>query len=236
MLPTTLTRRPSALLLDAGDTLLFIDTQALADALALHGETVEPARLQDTMFAAKRAYQASVAKHHNHEDGWSILMREVLVGSGVALTRASALLGPLRAIHDEFYFWRNVPSELPAALERARAAGIRLGVISNSEGKIESMLARVGLREPFEFVIDSHIEGVSKPNPEIFRRALVRLGVEGAEAIYAGDIPEVDVHGANGAGLHGVLVDAFDHYVTRTDVARVRSVAQLVDELVALPV
>ncbi len=235
MLPPALTRRPSALVLDAGDTLIFVDTQAIADALALHGHSADPVRLQDAMFGAKRAYQALVARSGNHEDGWSVLMREVLVRSGIEAELAPALLPKLRAIHDELYFWRKVPPELPDALARAKDAGIRLAVVSNSEGKIEAMLARVGLREPLDFVLDSHHEGVSKPSPEIFRRAPRRLGVSAASAIYAGDIPEVDVHGANAVGMHGVLVDAFDHYVERTDVARVRSVAELDDELIALP-
>jgi putative hydrolase of the HAD superfamily len=91
------------------------------------------------------------------------------------------------------------------------------------------------LRDAFEFVIDSHLEGVSKPNPEIFQRALTRLAVPASRAVYAGDLPEIDVVGARAAGMHGVLVDAFDHYADRPDLPRVRSVAQLIDELLALP-
>lgn len=235
MLPPTLRRRPHALLLDAGDTILFMDESALVAALAQLGEQVEPQRITASMFAAKRAYQEVLKRSERHEDGWSVLVKALLVEAGVSAERATAHLAPLRRIHDDFYFWRKVPAEVPAALQRARAAGMRLGVISNSEGKLESVLTRVGLRAPFELVVDSQLEGVSKPNPEIFRRTLQRMNVAPEAALYAGDIPEVDVQGAARAGMHGVLVDAFDHYGDRPELPRVRSVAQLVDELLQLP-
>jgi HAD superfamily hydrolase (TIGR01662 family) len=230
-----LTKRPQALLLDAGDTLLFFDAEAVAYELGVLGVTVEPAALDGALHVAKRAYQARLATGHHHEDGWNVLVGELLVGAGVAPAVAQKHLPALRRIHDDFYFWRKVPDELPAALERARDAGIKLAIVSNSEGRLRSVLERVGLFSHFELVIDSHLEGVQKPDPEIFRRALVRLGVHAERSVYAGDIPEVDVHGAERVGMHGVLIDAGGHYAALTSVARAPSVADLIDALLALP-
>ena len=56
----------------------------------------------------------------------------------------------------------------------------------------------------FDTVLISDAEGVSKPDPEIFRRALERLGVDAAHACYIGNHPEVDVAGARAAGLKAV--------------------------------
>jgi HAD superfamily hydrolase (TIGR01662 family) len=238
MLPASLRHRPAALLLDAGDTLLFLDCNAVSEALAQLGEQVAPARLAATVFDSKRAYQDMLVRGRGHEDGWSVLVRAMLTGAGLSAERSVELLPGLRRLHEDFYFWRKVPEELPRALARARGAGIRLGVISNSEGRLQSVLERVGLGPELEIVIDSHLEGVSKPDPEIFRRALARMQVEAGRAVYAGDIPEVDVLGARAVGMHGVLVDAFDHYAgsaAHAELPRVRSVAQLVDELLALP-
>jgi putative hydrolase of the HAD superfamily len=106
--------------------------------------------------------------------------------------------------------------------------GIRLGVVSNSEGHIEALLQHVGLGVHLELVVDSALEGVHKPDPEIFRRALTRLGVEPRQAIYVGDIPAVDVGGARAAGMEGVLIDAFGHHRDYADAPRVESVAELV--------
>ena len=231
---TEVGNRPQALLLDAGDTLLFLDPQAVADALAQHGHQVEPTAVQEAVHPAKRRYQQALSDGMNHEGGWSILVRAVLEQVGIADARARELLPALRRIHDDFYFWRRVPPELPAALVRAREAGLRLGVISNSEGRASHVLQRVGLRGHFELVVDSHLEGVNKPDPEIFERALHRMGVAPQHAMYAGDIPEVDVRGAENAGMRGVLIDAFDDYAGRTDLQRFESVAQLVEHLLRL--
>lgn len=230
-----LNKRPQALLLDAGDTLIFFDASAVAAELAALGVTVDPVKLEGALHQSKRAYQARLATGHRHEDGWNVLMSELLTLAGVAAATALQHLPTLRRIHDDFYFWRKVPDELPAALERARAAGLKLAIVSNSEGRLRYVLERVGLESHFELVIDSHLEGVQKPDPEIFRRALVRLGVHAERSVYAGDIPEVDVHGAERVGMHGVLIDGGGHYATLPNVARARSVADLIDALLALP-
>ena len=235
MLPASLTARPLALLLDAGDTLLFMDYEALSQALRTLSVSVAPERLERGMFVAKSAYQTVVRESTRHENGWFVLVRSLLLSAGIPAPEAEPLLAPLRQIHDDFYFWRQVPAELPTALDRARDAGIRLGVVSNSEGRLLSVLQRVGLAEHFEVVIDSHLEGVAKPDPEIFARALFRMHLPAERALYAGDLPEIDLVGAQAAGMHGVLVDAFDSYRARPELPRVSSVGQLVDELLALP-
>lgn len=229
------TTRPAALLLDAGDTLIFCDADAVAAAARAEGVAIDAACIDAGMHAAKRRYQESLVRGRgSHEDGWSLLVHELLVLAGVASERARAILPALRRAHDDFYFWRKVPAGLPDALTRARTAGIRLGVVSNSEGRLLSVFERVGLAPHFEVVIDSHLEGVQKPDPEIFRRALARLGVAPERAIYAGDIPEVDVLGARAAGMEGVVIDAFGHYAG-SHWPRTGSVAQLVDALLELP-
>jgi putative hydrolase of the HAD superfamily len=234
LLPLPLERRPEALLLDAGDTLLFLDASAITAALADEGVQLAAAAIDAASHAAKQRYQHALVSGQHHEDGWSVLVHELLVRAGLDGVSARRLLPALRRVHDEFYFWRRVPEGLPEALSRARAAGLRLGVVSNSEGRIASVLERVGIAAQFEIIVDSHHEGVHKPDPEIFRRALARLQVAPERALYAGDIPEVDVLGARAAGMAGVLVDAFDHHAG-SSWPRVPSVEVLIDGLLALP-
>jgi putative hydrolase of the HAD superfamily len=231
----SLHHRPAALLLDAGDTLIFFDGQAVADVLRADGIAADPARIEAALHPAKRRYPLHLARGRSHLDGWSLLMQDVMEIAGVAADAALAALPSLRDAHREFNFWRRVPAGLPEALERARAAGLRLGVVSNSEGRLREVLERVGLYARFELVLDSQLEGVHKPDPEIFRRALARLGVGADTALYAGDIPEVDVLGARGAGMAGVLVDAAGHFADAPEWPRVASTTELIDHLLALP-
>jgi putative hydrolase of the HAD superfamily len=55
-------------------------------------------------------------------------------------------------------------------------------------------------------VIDSSLVGVEKPDPAIFLAALDSLGVGPEEALYVGDLYEVDVVGARAAGIEAVLL------------------------------
>ena len=52
-----------------------------------------------------------------------------------------------------------------------------------------------GLRDYFDVVVDSALVGVEKPDPAIFQAALDALGVAPEEALYVGDLYEVDVVG-----------------------------------------
>jgi putative hydrolase of the HAD superfamily len=163
-----------------------------------------------------------------------VLVRELLTLAGLGPDAARSALPVLRRMHDDLNLWRRVPPELPPALARARDAGLRLGVVSNSEGRLASVLERLGIGAYFEVVVDSQLEGINKPDPEIFRRALARMQVLPERALYAGDIPEVDVLGARAAGMQAVVIDPFDHHAGSAW-PRVPSTAVLIDALLALP-
>jgi putative hydrolase of the HAD superfamily len=90
-------------------------------------------------------------------------------------------------------------------LAALRAAGFRLGLITNGSVRMQSSkLECLALPPLFDTILISDAEGVSKPEPEIFRRALERLGVEAAQACYVGNHPDIDVAGAKAAGLRAV--------------------------------
>ena len=133
----------------------------------------------------------------------------------------------LRTAHDELNLWRRVPDGLTEGLADAKRAGLRLGVVSNSEGSIAELLSHVGLGDVFEVVVDSGVEGISKPDPEIFHLALSRMGVEAGDAIYVGDVPSIDVDGARAAGLSAILIDAFHHYPNYAAAPKIRAVTEL---------
>jgi HAD superfamily hydrolase (TIGR01509 family) len=222
------------LLLDAGNTLVFLDHAAVADIVTSHGAVrtdgaaVDGETLRRVEGAAKRKYEQLMAAGYSHEDGWGLYLRALLVEAGVSEATAKDMIAPLRRAHDAFNLWRRVPPGTTEALQRARAIGMRVAVVSNSEGMLPALFRRVGLAESIERVIDSHDEGVRKPDPELFRRALAKLGVQASEAIYLGDIPGVDVVGANAAGIDAVLVDPFEFYPSFAG-KRVASIVEWVD-------
>ncbi len=200
------------LLLDVGNTIAFLDGMAIAEVVREQGIDVDPTRLRSVEGRAKRRYESLMKEGVSHEEGWGLYLATLLEEAGLSSAHARAMLEPLRRAHDRLNLWRRVPSELGPALERVRALGIRIAIVSNSEGRLPELLEHVGVAHHFEAIIDSHNEGVRKPDPEIFRRALARMRIRPEDAVYLGDIPGVDVDGANAAGIRAILVDPFGFY------------------------
>ncbi|HWK89487.1 MAG TPA: HAD-IA family hydrolase, partial [Longimicrobium sp.] len=134
----------------------------------------------------------------------------------------------LFARHQEQNLWGIVRERTAETLEELRARGYRLGVISNADGRVEPLLEAVGLRPHFDFVIDSGLVEIEKPDPRIFRMGCERIGVEPREAAYVGDIYEIDIVGARGAGMRPILIDPLARFAEH-DVDRIRGIHDLLD-------
>ncbi len=109
--------------------------------------------------------------------------------------------------------WSRVPAGVPEALARAKQAGLRLVVVSNSDGGIDKKLARARIDHYFDAIVDSGSVGVEKPDPRIFEIALERAGCAASEALHCGDLEVVDVRGAERAGLRAVLLDPYGDWL-----------------------
>jgi putative hydrolase of the HAD superfamily len=128
--------------------------------------------------------------------------------AGVPGDRMTEVRTRLYQMHQERHLWCSVPEHTRESLQRLKAAGLQLGIVSNSDGRVEQALMAAGLREYFDVVIDSSTAGIEKPDPAIFRAALDALGVAPEEALYVGDLYEVDVVGARAAGIEAVLLSS----------------------------
>jgi len=100
-------------------------------------------------------------------------------------------------------------SDTRRCLDQLRSERRALGVVSNStsEAAVRRILDRVGILDYFARILSSGTEGVEKPNPEIFRRAVERLAVKPDETLYVGNLAYTDAKAATAAGLHGVWLN-----------------------------
>jgi|SRR5580704_2541469 HAD superfamily hydrolase (TIGR01549 family) len=121
--------------------------------------------------------------------------------------------------------WDQILPGTRDALDRIRQK-FRIAVISNADGRIESVLSRCGIAECFESITDSGIVGVEKPRAEIFEAALKTMKARPDESLYVGDVYSVDYVGARNAGMEAVLFDVAGAYRDR-ELPRVESLAQL---------
>jgi len=127
--------------------------------------------------------------------------------------------------------WKMVMPRVPEALGRLRDLGLKLSVVSNSDGTVEQSLIAAGLRPYLSAVIDSAIAGHEKPNPRIFTHALNTCGARPERTLHVGDIYHADVAGARGAGIHAMLLDPFDDWTMVTDCVRVSDLWAVADLL-----
>jgi len=117
------------------------------------------------------------------------------------------------------------------ALNHLRELGLILGLISNVDRDITSLCQELGLSVLLQVVITSQEMGFNKPQPEIFQEALKQTGVKSSEAIYVGDQYQIDVVGANEAGMRGVLLDRGGYFEDITDCPRIRSLTEVTEHL-----
>jgi putative hydrolase of the HAD superfamily len=92
--------------------------------------------------------------------------------------------------------------EMLAAVRRARAAGIRTGLVSNSMGA--GRYDRATFPELFDGVVISGDVGLHKPQPEIFLLGAERAGVSPEECVFVDDLRE-NCEGAEAVGMTAVL-------------------------------
>jgi putative hydrolase of the HAD superfamily len=216
----TASRRLRAIFFDAGNTLLTMNYEAIAGALAEHGRPVGPAAVEEAELRARVRLDAHLgpqARPRLGGDGsrstesasaQGYYLRYILEYLGVTSEREIEDLSRWRrAYNPPVGLFHLAHPAAGAALRRVEEAGLVAGVISNSNGSVRSVLEATGLAAHLDFVVDSAVVGVEKPDPRIFSIALGEARVEPAEALYVGDLYSVDVLGARAAGIEAILLD-----------------------------
>jgi putative hydrolase of the HAD superfamily len=199
------------LFFDAGNTLVFPNFGLISEKLAARGPKVAPEELERGEQKARfKLDDPDLIRSSNDHSRWTLYFETIFRYCGV--TESSLVrdvLAELQAIHRVSNLWEIVPPEVPAALEALKPR-YRLSVISNANGTVREKLRRVGLLDYFETVLDSHEEGIEKPDPRIFQAALQRTGARADRSLYIGDMYHIDVAGARAAGMEVVLLDPAD--------------------------
>ncbi|MGH8942247.1 MAG: HAD family hydrolase [Acidimicrobiia bacterium] len=213
----TTPNRPEAILFDAGGTLILQDPEEMGRRL---GTVIEPRRAHRAHYEAMAEY--SDLRLAGEDVDWDWWMERYFTILGVV----DPHLAGEKTDHG-YGLWNRALEGVGNAVQQLRDSGVRVAVVSNSDGSVRGSLGTAGLLDLFEFVIDSHEVGVSKPNPKIFLAALDRMDLKPSKAWYVGDSVFHDVNGARAAGLsRALLVDPYG--LGPKDVSTIGSVAELV--------
>jgi putative hydrolase of the HAD superfamily len=215
-------------LFDAGGTLVQInrhrlDTALLAEGVTAHdldGALWRTLALVDTEYTPGTPYEQWFPQ-------WLARFAAAVAVPVDVFSRA------WRAADEPALLWDEPAPGAVACLTRLRDAGVRVGVVSNSDGRIGDALGRAGLAPLIDCVVDSGVVGVEKPDPAIFAHALAALGLDAGHTWFLGDTVRYDAAGAEAAGLVAWVIDhGGTHRLTYP--RRVTSLRAFADTVLAL--
>ncbi len=201
-----------------------------AEVLGRHGLEVEPTAVRRTVRqvwqefgCATRLGEDRFSTHPEGCRGWwgrflDRVCEHLRVGPPSAFAKAELFD---RFGHAEAW---EVYGDVADTLDRLRAGGLKLGVISNWDHRLPRLLDLLGLGPRFEAVVYSQEVGGEKPFPFIFRRALECLGEPAERVLHVGDRPDHDVEGARAVGIRALHLDRYDG---EGDLSDLRSLVKL---------
>jgi len=194
-----------------------------------HGTPVEPEELDDRFrnaFARRSAAPLPKDAQAGAERWWWFeLVRETAAGL-IPDSRIKPYFDELYEFFGSAGAWLLYPDVKPE-LERLRAGRFRLGIISNFDSRLVTVLAELGVGRFFDRITLSWETGASKPDLQIFRKALEDMQAAPDEAMHVGDSVSEDVNGAERAGMLPILLDRRDTRREWTRTVRIRSLAEL---------
>ncbi len=213
---------PRAILFDLDDTLIRAYAQPeeawtrLLHVFAPHLEAPDAAaieRIRVAVMDEARAFwndRAEAAK-------WRL---NIPAARRLSVRRGLARLGTLDEaladrIADAFTELRRAEYRLypdaHATVDALRDRGVRLALVTNGAAEIQrAKIARFELEHRFHHIQIEGEFGLGKPEPDVYRHALERLGCAACDAWMVGDNYEWEVEAPQRLGLCGIWYDPFD--------------------------
>lgn len=197
-----------AVLFDVAGVLSVGYTHLIVDAARVLGADLD--QLAHALLPVFVSVDDTGSMGHRLERG-EVSLEEFLASLGAAEADARAILHPA----SDHFFGRGLHPQpaMHAFVDEVRAAGLRTAIVSNNVREWQPVWdAAIPPRDRFDAVVFSAIEGVRKPNPIIFERALDRLGITASEGLFLDDF-EPMVDGARAVGLHAIHVADHDRAI-----------------------
>lgn len=138
------------------------------------------------------------------DDARAMVIERVLLRDGLDHSRAHEISHRYAELHREnLALYQDA---VPTLLE-ARAAGYRLGLITNGPSALQrDKIERFDLARYFDVMVIEGEFGCGKPHREVFDHALDSVDVRANEAWHIGDNLYADIGGAKGAGLRAAWI------------------------------
>ncbi|XP_028302566.1 haloacid dehalogenase-like hydrolase domain-containing protein 3 isoform X2 [Gouania willdenowi] len=200
---------------DVKDTLLKVRSsvgeqyckEAQRMGLSLSPEEVDAAFRQVYRQYSSRYPNYGVSQGLNGQKWWMTVVRDTL---SLCRVQEPAVINTVASNAYQNFCnaenWEVFPDSR-MALERCSSLGLKQGVVSNFDNRLDTILHACGLRSYFSFLMTSEEARVAKPNPAIFDLALQKCGAPADCVVHVGDHYVKDYLASRSAGIHGILLD-----------------------------
>jgi HAD superfamily hydrolase (TIGR01662 family) len=209
--------RIKAVLFDMFDTLMLIErghmfyNPSLRKAhkfLVANGVNVGFAEFQQAYIKARDALYAE-ADVRLEEPHFNVRVANALHDLGYEFdVNSPTVSGATAAFCEEFMTFVRIDENTESVLRELHGK-YKLGVVSNFAIPecVVKLLETHGLDRLFEVVVVSGAVNKRKPHPEIFQKALEKLGVDAGETVFVGDTVDADIKGAKDMGMKTVFIE-----------------------------
>jgi putative hydrolase of the HAD superfamily len=199
--------RIEAVFLDFGGVIGAPDHDGIRRALLPLRVTADGTRLDRAHYAGMAAFDRAGGEEPEAADEYLAAYVRAVGVPGASVASA------MEAMRQAKVPWSHLLVGASAGLQALSAMGLRLAVVSNSDGTLEARLRAHGTCQvgsgpgvAVRAIIDSTAVGWRKPDPQIFELALRTTGARREATSHVGDSLHFDVHGAEAAGLRAVHV------------------------------
>lgn len=205
-----------AVLFDMFDTLVMIEknhafySPSLKRAhrfLVANGVDVRFNVFRDAYIKARDALYAK-ADAKLEEPHFNCRISNALKSLGYSDVKNDIVTGTTNEFCEEFMEYVRIDNHAKSALEKLHGK-YKLGIVSNFAIPecVGKLLMKHGLNVFFDVVVVSGAVNKRKPSPEIFEKALKKLGVSAENSVFVGDTVDADVMGAKAAGMKSIFIE-----------------------------
>lgn len=177
---------------------------------AMYGKTVEPENLNScfgTVYKRHNDLYRNFGVHNGMTPfkWWANVVVDTFKEAGSDDSQLEQIAQHLYVMFSTQNGWTVLPNAVHT-LEKLKQTGVKLGVISNFDDRLDKILTQLALRHYFDFLLASAVVKVAKPDAEIFNMALKIADLKPEEALHVGDNVKTDYFGAKQAGWNYLLL------------------------------
>lgn len=208
-------KKIKAIFFDAGNTLIEFDHHLLLNTFIKHDLLIS---LENLKIAECKARPFFDKQYVESKSPYTMSMHLHTVFSFLNHPYSKAKLElcftEIDEINTNRNCWCSIIPNTQMVLTNIKKEGYYMGIISNADGRLKSLLKLIELDQYFDHIIDSAEVLVEKPDPRIFQMALRESGYKPEESVYIGDMYTIDIEGSRNVGMTPILLDpigAWEH-------------------------